>query len=312
MRTDEAPAPAVEQHPAPPEPAPQAPPARSGWMRSTAARRIGGAALVIGVAGSAAFGANLFGIRDRLEPVAKIPTPAAHGAPPGGSGQPVLASYPWWQPVATLKGSGSSAEKVTIGSGALQWRMQWSCQRGHLSVTAHPAAPSRLVDAACPGKGEAIGASTGSVTMQVTASGPWQLQVDQQVDVPLEQTPLPAMTAPGAAVVASGSFYPVGQQGHGTVSIYRLPDGGYALRLDKFYVSPNTGLQIQLSTAPSPHSDGDITASQVAVVADLNQTAGSMNFSVPAGVDVTRYRSVVIWCIELRTAYSAASLGSSG
>lgn len=306
--TTEAPSPAAETAPA----ATGAAASGGGWIHTTAARRIGGAALVVVVACTAIFGANLFGIRDRILPVAKIPTPAAHGAPPAGNGQPVLASYPWWQPVATLQGSGDSTQTVTIGSDALQWRVDWSCQTGHLSVLAHPASPAQLVDAGCSGKGEAITASTGSITLQVTARGPWQLQVAQQVDVPLQQTPLPAMTAPGASVVASGSFYPVNQQGHGTVTIYRLADGSDALRLSNFYVSPNTGLQIQLSTQASPHSDGDITGSPVVVVANLNQTAGSLNFTVPSGIDVTRYHSVVIWCIELRTAYAAANLMSSG
>lgn len=317
MRTDESQAPGVTATEAPSQTSPGGPPANAaaapgGGIHTSVARRIGGAVLVIAVAGSAIYGANLFGVRDHVVPVAKIPTPKAHGVPPAGNGQPVLASYPWWQPVATLHGNGNASETVTVGSGALQWRVQWSCQTGHLGVSARPASPAQLVDAACAGKGEAITASTGSVTLQVSASGPWQLQVDQQVDVPLEQTPLPAMTAPGASVVASGSFYPLDQQGHGTVTVYRLPDGSDALRLDNFYVSPNTGLQIQLSTHPSPHSDGDITGSPIAVVANLNQTAGSMNFSVPAGVDVTHYRSVVIWCLELRTAYSAANLTSPG
>ena len=298
--------------PAPPAPAADgAPPAR-GWMHSAAARRIGGVALVVVVAGSAIYGANLFGIRDRLEPVAKIPTPAAHGVPPGGNGQPVLASYPWWQAVTTLQGTGSGTQSVVIGAGALQWRLQWSCQTGHLAVIAHPAAPSQLVSAACPGNGEQITGSTGTVALDITATGPWTLHVDQQVDVPLEQTPLPAMSAAGAATVATGTFYAIDQNGSGNATIYRLADGTYALRLDNFFASPNTGLQIQLSTQPSPHSDSDITGSQVAVVTDLNQTAGSFNFPIPAGIDPARYHSLIVWCVNLRTAYAAANLTSPG
>lgn len=298
--------------PAPAAPAPDAAPAAPGWIHTTAARRIGGVALVVVVAGSAVYGANLFGIRDRLEPVAKIPTPAAHGVPAGGSGQPVLASYPWWQGVTTLQGTGSEMQPVVIGGGALQWRVQWSCQTGHLAVSAHPAAPSQLVSAACPGSGEQITVSTGTVSLDVTATGPWTLQVDQQVDVPLEQTPLPAMSAPGAVAVATGTFYPIDQNGSGSATIYRLADRTYALRLDNFFASPNTGLQIQLSTQPSPHSDGDVTGSQVAVVTNLNQTAGSMNFTIPPGIDPNRYHSLVVWCVNLRTAYAAANLTSPG
>lgn len=285
-------------------------PAPRRWTQTPAARRLGGAALVVVVAGSAIYGANLFGIRDRIEPVAKIPTPAAHGVAPSSNGQPVLASYPWWQPVTTLQGNGSETQSVVIGGGALQWRVQWSCQTGHLTVAAHPAAPSQLVSSSCSGKGEQITVSTGTVTLDVTATGPWTLQVDQQVDVPLVQTPLPAMS--GATVVSTGTFYAIDQNGSGTATIYRLSDGTYALRLDNFFASPNTGLQIQLSTQASPHSDDDVTRSQVAVVADLNQTAGSFNFTIPSGIDPTRYHSLVVWCVNLRTAYAAANLTAAG
>lgn len=291
---------------------PSGPPPARRWTQTAAARRIGGVALVVVVAGSAIYGANLFGIRDRVEPVAKIPTPAAHGVPPSSNGQPVLASYPWWQAVTTLQGTGSETQSVVIGGGALQWRVQWSCQTGHLAVSAHPGAPSQLVNAACPGNGEQITVSTGTVTLDVTATGPWTLRVDQQVDVPLEQTPLPAMSAPGSVAISTGTFYPIDQNGSGTATIYRLADGSYALRLDKFFASPNTGLQIQLSTQPSPKSDGDVTGSQIAVVVDLNQTAGSFNFTIPSGIDPTRYHSLVVWCVNLRTAYAAANLTSPG
>ena len=308
----DAPPPAAGGAPAsaPPAPAADGAPPPRGWIHTAAARRIGGVALVVVVAGSAIYGANLFGIRDRVEPVAKIPTPAAHGAPPTGNGQTVLASYPWWQTVTTLQGSGSESQTVHIGGGALQWRVQWSCQTGHLAVSAHPGAPSQLVSSSCPGSGEQITVSTGTVALDVTATGPWTLHVDQQVDVPLEQTPLPAISAPGTVAVASGTFYPIDQNGSGKATIYRLADGTYALRLDNFFASPNTGLQIQLSTQASPHSDSDVTGSQVVVVTDLNQTAGSFNFTIPSGIDPTRYHSLVVWCVNLRTAYAAANLTS--
>lgn len=308
MSPDTAPAPSSPSVAAPLTPAPEPPAAPHGWWKSAGARRAGGLALVIGVAASAVYGANLFGIRDRIVPVPKIPTPSAHGVPSGPNGQPVLASEPWWQTVTTLQGSGNSSEAVTIGGGALQWRVDWTCDTGHLSVTGHPAAPSQIVDSACSGKGESIVVSTGAVALQVSASGPWQLRIDQQLDIPLQQTPLPEMTA--ASAVLTGSFYAVDQNGHGTVTIYRLADGSYALRLDNFFVSPNTGLQIQLSSSAAPHSDSDVSNSQIAVVADLNQTAGSMNFTVPSSVDPTKYHSVAIWCVNLRTVYSAATLST--
>lgn len=56
------------------------------------------------------------------------------------------------------------------------------------------------------------------------------------------------MTAPGAATVATGSFYNIDRTGTGNVTIYRQADGRYSLRLDDFFVSPNSDLEIRLST----------------------------------------------------------------
>jgi len=228
-------------------------------------------------------------------------------------GKAVLASQPWWQSVAMLQGTASMTPTVTIGSGAIQWRLTWSCGPGGRlgvklvggtgSIAAKP-----LIDEGCPGQGAAFSTKTGSIRLHVAATGPWQLLIEQQVDVPLIEPPLPAMTAPGAAAVSTGTFYDIGQKGHGQVTIYRLADGAHALRLDAFYVTPNSELEIRLSARSAPHSDGDVTGAQVATVASLPTTAGSMNFTVPRGVDPTRFQSIVIWCRTVQTVYSGATL----
>jgi hypothetical protein len=40
----------------------------------------------------------------------------------------------------------------------------------------------------------------------------------------------------------------------------------------------------------------------------LKATAGSMNLRVPDGVDLGRYRSIVIWCEITHNAYASAPL----
>ncbi|MDQ6836983.1 MAG: DM13 domain-containing protein [Actinomycetota bacterium] len=263
---------------------------------------------------SAVFAANPSGVRDRLLGSA-VAAPAAvavsRNAGPGTPAAPVksvLRSQPWWQGVRTLSGSGpTTVPAFTITGNALQWRAQWTCQTGHLRVVV-PGRPQPVVDTGCPGPGVGYATTTGVTSLHVSAEGPWQIQVDQQVDVPLDQAPLPATTAPGAAPTSAGSFYRVDQVGTGTVTIYRLADGTYALRLGDFYVTPNTDLEVRLSSLPAPHSTLDYTSAPSARVAFLDVTAGSLNFVVPAGVDPTQYRSVVLWCDRLHSAYAAATL----
>jgi len=275
---------------------------------------------LVALVAAALFGGNAFALRDRLlgSPTAP-PRPAAVSRSAGSPDQPtatsalpadktVVRSQPWWQGVTTLQGAGSATTPAfTIDGGALQWRLRWTCDSGRLTVRV-PARPRPVVDAGCPGADIGYATTKGSVTLTVTATGPWRLQVDQQVDLPLDEQPLPAMTAPGATTVSAGDFYRIDQVGQGMVKVYRLADGTDALRLENFYVSPNTDLEIRLSPLPAPHSTDEFTAAPSASVASLDVTAGSMNFTVPSSVKPSSYRSVVIWCERLHSAYAAASL----
>ncbi len=272
---------------------------------------------LVALTASAVFAGNPGGVRDRLlgsaiaapAPIALSRNAAASSASfPVAPVTTVLRSQPWWQAVRTLSGMGPlTVPALTITGGALQWRAQWTCQSGRLAVSV-PGRPHPLVDVACPGSGIGYATTTGATSVQVNADGPWRLQIDQQVDVPLEEAPLPTMTAPGASATATGAFYRVDQVSTGTVTIYRLPDATSALRLDGFYVTPNTDLEVRLSPMPAPHSTDEFTTAPSVLVANLDVTAGSLNFAVPPGVNPAQYRSVVLWCDRLQSVYAAASL----
>jgi hypothetical protein len=273
---------------------------------------------VLLVVAAAIFGADAFGVRESVlgratpapRPVAVSPfvSVGTRAARP----QSVLRSQPWWQRVRDLSGAATTTTTaLKIDAGASQWRGAWSCRTGRLAVQVS-APPHPLLDAACPGTGTAYATQTGNAELRISASGPWTLKVDQQVDVPLEEPPLPAMSAPGATVVRRGTFYRIDQTGTGRLMVYRLATGAYALRLGSFYVSPNIDLEIRLSPLAAPHSTHQFLSTSSVVAAPLPITAGSLNFIVPRGVNPTRYRSVVIWCPLITSAYAAASLTSSG
>jgi hypothetical protein len=299
-------------------------PAKPSGPASGGRRALAGLGLLALVA-SAAVGGNVLGLRDRIFGSATPrPEAAAAGRESGGLAtgtitattaplpRTALRSQPWWQGVGPLQGTGAmTTPAFDIAAGAIQWRVNWSCQSGHLLVGA-PGERHPLVDAACPGTGSGYATRPGTKTLQVTADGPWQLQVQQQLDVPLVEPPLPAMTQPGAKAVATGSFYGVEQTGVGRMTVYRLADGRFALRLEDFFVSANVDLEIRLSALAAPRSTEQFTgAPSSGSVAALDVTAGSLNFALAEGVDPTRYRSVVIWCPITTNAYAAASLTAS-
>lgn len=264
---------------------------------------------------SAIVGANLFGLRGRVFGSARPePRPAAVSrtadAPTATTAVPqktVLRSQPWWQGVTTIEGAGPMMPTFDIATNAVQWRVKWTCQAGHLTVTAPPKARA-VADAGCPGTGTGYGTATGKVGLQVQVEGPWKLQVEQQVDVPLNEPPLPAMTAPGAVKVAAGSFYRIDQVGTGTVTLFRLADRTYAIRLDDFFVTANSELEIRLSSAEEPKTSAQFLDAPSVAVTPLEVTVGSLNFTLPADIDPAQYKSVVIWCQRIDSAYSAATL----
>ncbi len=311
MSTTEPPV-AVEE----PEVAPGPPPVDPA--PTSAARRalpwLGLMALLV----SAAVGGNLFGLRDRLsgsgprEPKAPAASRVVDGGTPSAAGprpETLLRSQPWWQAVTTLEGQGTTRSRVSIREDAMQWRVRGVCQSGRLVVTV-PGRPKPLLDAPCSGADTPFGyaTKTGAMNMKVAADGPWKLVVEQQVDVPLEEEPLPAMSAPGTNVMLTGDFYRMDQTGKGTITVYRLADGSHVLRLDDFYVSANVDLEITFSPLEAPRTTPEFMAAPWVEVAPLDITAGSLNFTVPPEVDPTEFKSVVIWCPLINSAYAAATL----
>lgn len=133
-------------------------------------------------------------------------------------------------------------------------------------------------------------------------------------------TPAPAaaaVVAPQAAkaghVIASGTLIqpdannPL-QRGAGGVSI---SDGKVVLDED-FAVTPGPDYRVLLVPKPAIRAAGDIDKTMYVDLGPLTAYQGSQSFAVPAGVDVSRYPSVVIWCARYGTLISSADLNFGG
>lgn len=269
--------------------------------------------LLLPLIAAALFGGNLAGVRDRVFPA---PTTLSTTTLNNAAGQALnreneLPAEPYWLRLSARSGTGDGSVTVSIASDALQWKVDWSCSGGSISIDARQAGAALQPIAhaqSCSSSGEGFGVNSGTFRLAVATSGSWTLNVQQQLDRPQVAPPLQAMSAPGSAVLASGTFYGIDQQGQGTVRIYRLPDGSTALRLASFYVTPNTDFQVRLSPLSHPGSTSEFAANPSVTVAPLPVTAGSMNFAIPSNIDPRSYHSVVIWCDRLISAYAAATL----
>lgn len=111
-----------------------------------------------------------------------------------------------------------------------------------------------------------------------------------------------------ALLLAQGEFYSVAYAGRGTVNIYQVEDIGLVLRFEDFEVEEGPDLHVFLSTQdPVENTSGvDLTDGfDVGVLKGLN---GDQSYDLPADLDLTEYRSVVIWCVPCQVPFAAAPL----
>ena len=231
---------------------------------------------------------------------------------PPSSAPGTRKSQPYWSPVTTLEGTGNQTSRsFTIDPGALQWRVSWHCESAPFTIVSVNAAGQesrrKLADAlTCPKDGEGFAADKGGQTLKVTTGGPWKATVEQQIDTPLIEPAPAGLTA--AKVLGTAKVYNVDREGQGTAKIYELANGTRLIRLEDFFVSINSDLELRLSELPNPKTTDDAVKAPWKLVAPLKATVGTMNYEVPRDIDVAKYKSIVIWCEITRNAYAAATI----
>lgn len=122
----------------------------------------------------------------------------------------------------------------------------------------------------------------------------------------------PAMDAPVAGnqpVLARGTFIhanpddPV-HYGKGKVTVYAK-----TLRLEQdFEVGPGPKYHVYLVPKAKIRASGDVKGTMFVDLGRLRAFKGAQNFSVPAGIDIKKFQSIVIWCEAFGVLISPADL----
>ncbi|HEX6597390.1 MAG TPA: DM13 domain-containing protein [Acidimicrobiales bacterium] len=239
---------------------------------------------------------------EKVDEARTVPTTVAAPAP-------AEKAAPRWERIAQYSGSGRQRTGAfSVADHVLQWRVTATCSGARLRVGV-VGEPSPLAEPECPGRAFGFSIREGPVTLDVDATGGWEIVVDQQVETPATEPRLAGMSDGAAA--AAGAFYPIDQEGRGTVRLWRLPGDRWALRFDPFYVTPNTDLYVWLTETTAPRTSAEALRSTHRQIAELTASAGPQNYLLPEDVDARRVRSVVIWCEPVRTAYAAAALAAA-
>ena len=116
--------------------------------------------------------------------------------------------------------------------------------------------------------------------------------------------------SPSLQLLAEGRFGVVDgiHRADGTAAIFQGADGARVLRLDEFRVTNGPDLYVYLSPHPVPRSSAELHTEGAFEVAPLKGNIGSQTYELPADLDLSGFRSAVIYCRRFTTVFSTAEL----
>ena len=114
-------------------------------------------------------------------------------------------------------------------------------------------------------------------------------------------------------VVADGTFIHANPSdpihyGSGKVTVY---EGAVFLEPD-FEVGPGPDFHVYLVPKESVRSEADVSDTMFVDLGKLRSFQGSQKYTIPGGVDLKKYPSVVIWCQQFGVLISPADLTFAG
>ncbi len=119
-----------------------------------------------------------------------------------------------------------------------------------------------------------------------------------------------AMPGGSPMLLARGMFIDADaiHKGTGTALLYALPDGRHVVRFEDFRATNGPALVVYLAEHENPTSAADVTDHRFVNIGKLKGNVGNQNYEIPANIDISPYRSVVIWCELFGVLFSPAAL----
>ncbi|MBI4278028.1 MAG: DM13 domain-containing protein [Armatimonadetes bacterium] len=119
------------------------------------------------------------------------------------------------------------------------------------------------------------------------------------------------MPAAAATVLVQGTFGAVDgvHKGEGTATLYRVGQDR-VLRFDPFKVTNGPDLYVYLSGHAAPRSREQLHEGGAFEVGRLKGNIGAQNYTLPADLDPSKFKSAVIYCRRFHVVFSTAELTS--
>lgn len=111
-----------------------------------------------------------------------------------------------------------------------------------------------------------------------------------------------------SVVLLEGRFHDVAHEGSGLATIHQLPDGKRVLRLTQFKVLNGPDLRVYLIASDDAQDAETVKRAGFVSVGPLKGNIGDQNYDIPLDIDLTKHRSVSIWCRRFGVNFATAPL----
>lgn len=124
---------------------------------------------------------------------------------------------------------------------------------------------------------------------------------------------MPEEMGKGEAVrVVTGEFRGADRfhNGEGSATVYRLPEGGLALRLEDFRVTNGPDLRVLVSPAPNPDDGSEVKTEGYIELGGLKGNVGNQNYEIPPDYPEEDLGSILIYCKPFHVIFAIAALSA--
>ena len=118
------------------------------------------------------------------------------------------------------------------------------------------------------------------------------------------------MRQAGAKTLFTGKFHGKVHKTEGRATVYEEADGKLVLRLTNFKTSNGPDVHVILVATKDAMDDADFLKSdnERVELGSLKGNEGDQNYEIPAGTDLTKFRTVSIYCERFNANFGAALL----
>jgi hypothetical protein len=112
----------------------------------------------------------------------------------------------------------------------------------------------------------------------------------------------------GPMAVTKGNFKGLAHETNGLASIYQLADGKRTLRLTEFETSNGPDVHVYLVAAEVEKGNDAVKQAGFIDLGSLKGNKGDQNYDVLADVDLSKYKTVSVWCARFGINFATAAL----